>query len=69
MSISETTNVPDDVQEAVGLRGLVLSGGRPYILITVTDPETGASEVSGAGFEPEAIPAALREIADLIEAA
>lgn len=49
------------------LRGLVISGGRPYILITVTNEEGGV-ELDSVGVEPDAISRALREIADLVDA-
>lgn len=50
------------------LTGLVMTGGRPYILITLMEPEVGGVDVSHVGVDPEAIPSALREIADLIDA-
>lgn len=50
------------------MRGLVESGGRPYIKITVVNPETGEVGIEHHGFEPDLdLPGALREIADLIE--
>jgi len=59
----------DDVDEdQLDLRGLVMSGGRPYILITLMEPEVGGVDVSHIGIDPAAIPSALREIADLFEA-
>jgi hypothetical protein len=49
-------------------RGLVMSGGKPYILIVVEDPETGGVDVSHLGINPGQVPFALRQIADLIDA-
>ena len=49
------------------LRGLVMSGGKPFILITVEDPATGEVSLTHGGLGPEAgLPAALQEIALLI---
>ena len=70
----ETLTVDDDFTadgvplDEVDLRGLVMSGGRPYILITLMEPEVGGVDVSHIGIDPAAIPSALREIADLFEA-
>jgi hypothetical protein len=50
------------------LAGLVLSGGRPYILITI-DPPTGAAEITHYGFTDDKIGAGLVELGqNLIEA-
>jgi hypothetical protein len=50
------------------LRGLVVTGGKPYILIVLEEPESGGVDVSHLGIDPQVIPEALRQIADLIEA-
>lgn len=56
-----------ELAERADLRGLVMSGGKPFILITVEDPETGEISLSHGGLGPEAdLPAALQEIALLI---
>lgn len=49
------------------LRSLVVAGGRPHILITVIDEETGACTVDSAGIESHQIAPALREIADMVD--
>ena len=56
-----------DTLEPVDLRGLVMSEGRPYILIVVEDPETGGVAVTSSGL-PESVdlPTALKEIALLL---
>lgn len=50
------------------VRGLVMTNGKPYILITVEAPETGGVDVSSLGIDAAKIPLALREIADLLDA-
>lgn len=55
--------IDDDGAAKRALRELVVAGGRPYILVTVTEPETGGCELSYFGIEKDNIPAALREIA------
>lgn len=52
-----------DRQYQVDLRNFVISGGRPYILITV-DPETSQVQLSSYGIELNRIAEGLREIAD-----
>lgn len=61
---------PDyDTEQAVAdLRGLVLSGGLPFLLLCVTDAEAGTVELTHAGIDPAVIPAALRDIANQFEA-
>jgi hypothetical protein len=54
--------------EELDLTGLVMTGGRPYVLITLMEPEVGGIDVSHAGIDPTVIPSALREIADLLDA-
>lgn len=71
--LTETEDVePLDLESLAAykedLRNLVISGGNPYILLTVVDPETGKTELSAFGIDPAVLPGALREIADGIEA-
>lgn len=56
-----------DTQEH-DFRGLVLSGGKPYILMVVEDQETGEVSLSSAGVIRDAVPLALRQLADQLEA-
>lgn len=37
--------------ERMDLRGLVMSGGKPYILIVVEDSETGGVQLTTGGFD------------------
>jgi hypothetical protein len=46
----------------------VLSGGKPYILMVVEDQETGEVSLSSAGVIRDAVPLALRQLADQLEA-
>lgn len=47
-------------------RTLAISGGRPYILITV-DPETAEARMEQYGFQPDSVGEALREVAEVFE--
>lgn len=74
MSI-ETPELDDAVEfdrdeYLTGLRGLVESGGLPYIKITVVNPETGEFGIEHFGLGADVnLVGAFREIADAIEAA
>lgn len=72
--MTETLTVDDDFTadgvplDEVDFSGLVMTGGRPYILVTIMEPEIGGVDVSHLGIDPAVVPSALREIADLLEA-
>jgi hypothetical protein len=67
--LDETGGAPETEDVFPDTRGLVMSGGKPYILIVVEDPETGGVAVSHAGIDYARISDALRQIADLLDAA
>lgn len=48
---------------AAAQAALVRSGGKPYILVALTDEETGQIELTSQGFTPEQIIAGLSEAA------
>jgi hypothetical protein len=67
--LDETGDIAADFDDVFpDLRGLVVTGGKPYILIVLEEPESGGVDVSHLGIDPQVIPEALRQIADLIEA-
>ena len=66
--LDETGGAPEIEDVFPDARGLVMSGGKPYILIVVESPEDGGVAVSSHGIEQAVVPAALREIADLLDA-
>jgi hypothetical protein len=67
--LDETGDIDADFTDVFpDLRGLVVTGGKPYILIVLEEPESGGVDVSHLGIDPQVIPEALRQIADLIEA-
>jgi hypothetical protein len=51
------------------LAALVRTGGNPYILINLVEPETGKIELITAGFSSEQVVLGLREAADQLAAA
>jgi len=56
-----------DYDEPYDLRPLVVSGGRPFILITVVEPEIGGVQVEHHGLNADVdLPLALQEIALLL---
>lgn len=66
-ALDDALGLTDDVEEELDLTGLVMTGGRPYILITLMEPEVGGVDVSHVGIDPALIPTALRQIADLLD--
>jgi hypothetical protein len=57
----------ETLDQQAELRGLVESGGYPYIKITITNPENGEVEIQHHGLAPDVdLAAAFQELALLI---
>lgn len=66
--LDATMDNPETEDVFPDTRGLVMSGGKPYILIVVEDAETGGVDVTHLGIDPALVPEALRQIAGLLDA-
>jgi hypothetical protein len=66
--MSEVDVIDEPDTDEYDFRGLVLSGGKPYILMVVEDETTGEVSLSSAGVIRDAVPLALRQLADQLEA-
>jgi hypothetical protein len=59
--------VLEEIDPAVAKDTLVRSGGKPYILVSLVDEESGAVELVSQGFTPDQIAAGLYEAAYQLE--